>query len=149
MLSWIKDKTQAARATLTAEASKFRHRDFMEAVVAACAVIAYADGTVSAEEKQKMIGYVTNADELKHFKTEDVIAFFQKVLGKFEFDADIGRAEALKVVGKVRAKPDQARMCVRLACVIGAADGDFDEKEKAVVRLICTDLGLNPADFGL
>jgi len=149
MLNWIKDKTSNARATIAAEVSKFRNRDFMEATISACAMISAADGNVSAEEKKKMLGYVGNADELKHFKTQDVIDFFQKMIGKFEFDADLGRAEALKVIGKVRGKDDQARMVVRVACVIAASDGNFDEAEKAVVKTICADLGLDPAQFDL
>jgi hypothetical protein len=34
-----------------------------------------------------------------------------------------------------------------VVCAIGASDGDFDDKEKAAWRLICLELGLNPADF--
>ncbi|KWX83838.1 Tellurite resistance TerB, partial [Paenibacillus riograndensis] len=30
-----------------------------------------------------------------------------------------------------------------------AADGDFDEQEKAVVRNICSVLGLSPGEFSL
>ena len=47
----------AGRATLAAEASKFRNREFMQAIVAACALMAAADGKISSEEKQKMMGY--------------------------------------------------------------------------------------------
>jgi tellurite resistance protein TerB len=38
---------------------------------------------------------------------------------------------------------------VRVCCAIGAADGNFDNDEKAVVSKICTELGLNPKDFDL
>jgi tellurite resistance protein TerB len=147
MLNWIKDKTSTARAAITAEVSKYKNREFMEAVIAACALIAAADGDVSSEEKQKMMGYVSNADELKNFKTDDVIAYFQSIVSKFDFDRSIGEAEALKVIGKVRGKEDQARMVVRVACVIAASDGNFDESERGVVRRICADLGLDAAQF--
>ncbi|WP_411840014.1 tellurite resistance TerB family protein [Paracoccus sp. ME4] len=149
MLNWLKDKANVARATLAAEVSNYRNREFMEAVVAACALIANADGNVTSAEKKKMIGYVGSADELKHFKTDQVIGFFQSILGKFEFDASIGKAEALKVIGRIKGKEEQARMVVRVACVIGASDDDFDQAERQVVREICIDLGLNPAEFDL
>jgi tellurite resistance protein TerB len=149
MLNWLKDKGNEARARLTAEVSKFRNRTFMEATVAACALVAAADGTISAQEKQKMAGFMRNSDELKHFDMPDVIAFFEKVVGNFDFDAAIGRAEGLKVIGRLRRNPEQARVMVRVACAIGASDGDFDEAEKAVVRTICKELGLNPTDFDL
>jgi tellurite resistance protein TerB len=149
MLNWLKDKGLEARGRLTAEVSKFRNRSFMEAVVAACAMVAAADGTVSSDEKQKMAGFIRNSDELKHFSMPEVIAYFEKVIGNFEFDAEIGRAEALKVIGRLRGNEEQARIMVRVACAIGASDGNFDDDERAVVRSICVELGLKPADFDL
>jgi tellurite resistance protein TerB len=147
MFNWLKDKGNEARTRLTAEVSKFKNKTFMEATVAACAMVAAADGTVSSEEKQKMAGFIRNSDELKHFSMTDVIAFFEKVIANFDFDAAIGRAEALKVIGRLRGNEEQARVMVRVACVIGASDGTFDAQERAVVRTICTELGLNPSDF--
>jgi tellurite resistance protein TerB len=149
MLNWLRDKGNEARARLTAEVSKFKNRAFMEATVASCALVAAADGTISAQEKQKMAGFMRNSDELKHFDMPDVIAFFEKVVGNFDFDAGIGKAEALKVIGRLRGNEEQARVMVRVACAIGASDGSFDEAEKAVVRTICKELGLNPTDFDL
>lgn len=149
MLNWLKDKGNEARTRLTAEVSRFKNRTFMEATVAACAMVAAADGTISAEEKQKMAGFIRNSDELKVFEMPAVIAFFEKVTGNFDFDADIGKAEALKVIGRLRGNEEQARVMVRVACAIGASDGNFDDGEKAVVRDVCKELGLNPADFDL
>ena len=149
MLNWMKDKGNEVRARLTAEVSKFKNRAFMEATVASCALVAAADGTISSEEKQKMAGFIRNSDELKHFAMPDVIAFFEKVVGNFDFDVVIGKAEALKVIGRLRSNPEQARVMVRVACAIGASDGNFDQKERTVVREICGELGLNPADFDI
>ena len=149
MLNWLKGKGNEARARLTAEASKFKNRTFMEATVSACAMVAAADGTISSEEKQKMAGFIRNSDELKHFSMPEVIAFFEKVVRNFDFDAAIGRAEALKVIGRLRGNEEQGRVMVRVACAIGATDGNFDEKEKAAVRTICLELGLKPTDFDL
>lgn len=149
MLNWLKDKGNEARTRLTTEVSKFKNRTFMEATVAACAMVAAADGTISAQEKQKMAGFIRNSDELKVFEMPAVIAFFEKVVGNFDFDADIGKAEALKVIGRLRGNDEQSRVMVRVACAIGASDGTFDEAEKAIVRTICIELGLKPADFDL
>ena len=149
MLNWFKDKGNEARTRLTTEVSKFKNRTFMEATVAACAMVAAADGTISAQEKQKMAGFIRNSDELKVFEMPAVIAFFEKVVGNFDFDADIGKAEALKVIGRLRGNEEQSRVMVRVACAIGASDGTFDEAEKAIVRTICIELGLKPADFDL
>lgn len=148
-LEWLKKNIADARQRVSDEVGKFKNREFMEATVAAIAMVAAADGDISSAEKQKMIRYFENSDELKVFKSSDVISFFTSITAKFEFDAAIGRAEALKVVGKLRSKPDAARLLVRVCCVVGAADGNFDETEKAVVASICRELELAPADFDL
>ena len=121
----------------------------MDAVVAGCAIVSAADGDISSAEKQKMIGYMQSSDELKVFKTEDVIASFNDIVGKFEFDAAIGRGEALRKIAKVKGKDGADRLLVRVCCAIGAADGDFDADERAAVVLICNELGLAPSEFDL
>jgi len=149
MLDWLKNNATAAREKLATEVSKFRNREFMEAVVAGCALVAAADGNISSGEKQKMIGFIQNSDELKVFDLQEVIKTFTDICLKFEFDAEIGRAEALRTICKLRGKDDAGRLLVRVCCAIGNSDGEFDESERTVCRNICTELGLNAADFGL
>jgi len=149
MLGWLKTNAIAAREKLTTEVGKFKNREFMEATANACAMIAAADGEVSSAEKMKMTGFINTSPELKAFNLNDVIKVFNDACGKFEFDFNIGQAEALKTIGKIKKDEAAARLLVRVACAIGASDGDFDEKEKAACRMICQDLGLSPADFDL
>jgi tellurite resistance protein TerB len=148
-LDTLKQKASEARTMLTTEIAKFKNKEFMEACVAGCALVAAADGNIASAEKQKMIKFIQQSDELKVFETKDVIDYFNKVANNFEFDHEIGKAEALKAIGKLRSKPDAARLMVRVCCAIGTADGDFDENEKNIIREICGDLGLATADFGL
>jgi len=149
MLNWLKQNAEQARGKLTAEAAKFKNRGFMEAVVNGCALVAAADGSIDATEKQKMAGFIERADELKHFEMREVIEVFQKAASDFEFDHAIGKASALKVIGKIKTNEEQSRLLVRVVCAIGAADGDFDAEEKSMVTEIARELGLNPADFDL
>lgn len=149
MMNWLKSNTAAARARMAEEVTKYRNRDFMEAVVAGCGLVAAADGSVSSEEKQKMIGYMQTSDELKVFKTEDIIASFNDCMSKFDFDAAIGKGEALRRIAKIKGKAGADRLLVRVCCAIGAADGDFDAQERAAVVAICKELGLEPAEFDL
>lgn len=149
MLGWLKDNAIAARDKLTSEVMKFKNDKFMEATTASCAIVSAADGEISLAEKQKMIGFINMSPELKVFNVADVIKSFNAHCEKFEFDHQLGQAEALKVIGKIKNDPGAARILVRVACSIGASDGTFDDKEKAACRLICAELGLNPADFDL
>ena len=149
MLSWLKENTTAARDRIKSEVSKYKNKEFMEATVAGCAMVAAADGSISSEEKQKMAAFIQRSDELSVFDMAEVIKVFNKVAEGYEFDGAIGKIEAMKMIGKLRGKEDAARTMVRVCCAIGAADGDFDADEQKVVRDICNELGLNPADFDL
>lgn len=143
--SWLQNTKQG----LTDQVKKFKNKDLMDAIVAGCAIVAAADGSIDASEKQKMAGYMGRSEELKVFDMSDVIARFNHYVSNYEFDAMIGKQEALKTIGKFRSKPDVGRVIVGVCSAVGAADGDFDEKEKAVVREICSALGLNPGEFSL
>jgi len=149
MFNWIKTNAALARETLATEMTKFKNADFMDAIVAGCALVSAADGEISSAEKMKMTGFIQQSKELKVFDLNKVITSFNGYCDKFAFDEQIGRAEALKAISKVRNKPDAARMLVRVCIAIGSSDGNFDEKERGVCRLICNELGLDPADFDL
>lgn len=145
----LKNKAMEVKTGLITEAKRFKNKEFHMSVVAACALIAYADGEVSADEKKKMAGFMRINDAMKIFDINTTIEIFNKFIQQMEFDLDIGRSEALTAIAKLSGKTAEARTVVRLACAIGAADGDFDDSEKAAVRSICSELSLDPTEFGL
>jgi tellurite resistance protein TerB len=149
MLEWLKTNATNARDKLALEMTKFKNREFMEAVIAGCALVSAADGEISASEKMKMTGFIQNSDELKVFDLKDVLKTFEDTCVRFEFDFQIGRAQALKTVANLKKKPEAARLLIRVCCAIGGADGSFDEAERAMCRTLCNELGLNPVDFDL
>ncbi|WP_297833883.1 tellurite resistance TerB family protein [Pseudomonas sp.] len=149
MLDWLKTNATAARDKLATEVAKFKNREFMDAVVAGCALVAAADGDISASEKLKMTGFIQNSQELKAFDPEDVLKSFRAICSNIEFDFQIGQAEALKTIAKIKKKEGAARLLIRVCCAIGGADGHFDDAERAMCRIICIELGLNSADFDL
>lgn len=148
-MSTFKNWLNTTKNGLTDQVKKFKNKDFMNAVVAGCALVAAADGKIEEAEKNKMAGYMNMSNELKVFDMRDVIAQFNYYVSNFEFSPEIGKQEALKAIGKFTGKPDAGRLIVGVCSAIGSADGDFDENEKAVVRHICAVLGLNPSEFSL
>lgn len=148
-LSWLRTRFNEVKSEVAAEVTKFRNREMMEAVVAGCTMIAYADGVVTPDEKQKMVGFMRQSDALKVFGMDQVIASYNKYAGKFDHDPQMGQAEALRAIAKLRGKEGEARLLVRVCCAIGAADGTFDDNEKESTKKICHELGVDPAEFDL
>lgn len=148
-LDKLKSGFAAGRAELTNQVSRFRNRKFMEGVVSVCALVAMASDGAGPEEKQKMIGYIKNSDELKVFDTAEVVEFFNKIVANYDFDKEVGKGEAMKYVVRLRDERDAAQLMIRVGIAIGSSDGNFDDKEKACVREICQAVGLSPSEFGL
>jgi tellurite resistance protein TerB len=148
-LDWLKDKFNEVSKNLKDEVTRIKNQTFLEGVIAGCTIVAYADGMVRSEEKVKMMGFLKNNDVLSVFDTGKIIQLFDKYAGRFEFDKAIGEMDCLATVGKLRSKPQEARLLVRVCCAIGASDGSFDHSEKEAVRKICNELGLNPSEFDL
>lgn len=146
-LDKVRSAVNSGRSELANQVTRFKNKKFMEGTVAVCAFIAAASNGVSSEEKQKMVGFIKNSDELKVFDTNEVIAFFQKIISGFEFDADIGKGEALKYIVALKSDGGAAQLALRVGVAVAKSDGDFDEDEKAAVKEISLALGLNPSDY--
>jgi len=144
-LSQLKSKA----SELKTEAMKFKNKDFLNAAMAGSALIAMADGSITGEEKQKMIKFIESNDALSVFTTSDVIKAFQDFVGQLEFDKDIGEAKAYQALGKMKSNSEAARLLMRMIIAIASSDGNFDVNEKKVAVKIAGELGVNPSEFEL
>ena len=143
------DFLSSVKTGMATELTKYKNKTFLDAIVAGCAMIAAADGTISPEEKRKMMGYLQINDDLKVFEIETVIAKFESYTAKYDFDSEIGKGECLKAIANIKKDKGACQLLVRVCCAIGSADGDFDSGERQAVRDICKTLELDPSDFGL
>lgn len=96
--NWVKETS----SNLQSEVLKYKNKDFLEATVAACALVAAADGNITSEEKQKMIGFMKQSEALSVFDTGEVIKLFEKYTSNYDFDAMIGKAESLRTISKLK-----------------------------------------------
>ena len=132
--------------SMNSELKKFRSKDLLQANLAGSTIIAYADGEVSASEKQKLMGYVRNSEQLSVFDTDKVIESFNQYLTRFEFDATIASGEALQKIAVFKGKPE-AHLIVRVCLAIANADGKFDSTEQQALDQICRSLDLDIKTF--
>ena len=139
----LKNTFTSSTQDLVSNVMKFKNKKFMEGTVAVCAIISFASGGASAEEKQKMIGFIQQSKELNVFSIEEVIAFYNKLAESFQFDHDIGKGEAMRYVANLKDAPESAQLAVQVGIAIGKSDGYFDDKEKAALIEICHALDIN------
>jgi tellurite resistance protein TerB len=142
-------KLKSKAGELKTEALKYKNKDFLNASMAGSALIAMADGTITSDEKQKMVKFIETHDALSIFTTSDVIKAFQEFVAQIEFDKDIGEAKAYQALGKMKSNPEAARLLIRMTIAIASADGNFDTTEKKIAIKIAKELAINPAEFEL
>ena len=117
--------------------------------MAMCALISAADGTIDPAERRRTASLIAGNDVLSVFPPDDLRQKFDWYCDKLERDFDFGKVEAVATIGKLRSKPDQARAVISIGLIIGAADGVFDDSEKAAVRDACFAVGIAPGEFDL
>ena len=146
LMDRITSTLNTTKKGLTNSVKRFKNKDFLDAVVAGCALVAAADGNIDNSEKEKMIGFIQRSEELKVFETDQVIMRFNHFVDGFGFSHNVGAEEAYRAIAKVKDK-EAARILIAVCCAIGTADGNFDDKEKTVVREICLRLDVNPSEY--
>src|SRR5690554_3580750 len=140
------DSVKSGVSGLKQQVQKLKNQKFLECTMASCVMVAYANGTVEQVEKKKLMAHIEHNDALSVFATNEVLACFQRWFALFEFDTDVATTKALSQIATLRGNDLAARTLIRICMSIGAADGDFDEREKDRVRAICRETGLDLAE---
>jgi tellurite resistance protein TerB len=151
MALWDQLKERALDMTSQAktQVGKHKNKEFADASMAVCALIAAADGTISGEERRKTAGFITSNDVLSIFPATELLERFNHFAGKLESDYDFGKVEAIQALSKLKGKPDAARAVIQVGIIVGGSDGDFDENERQAVRESCNAVGVAPSEFDL
>ena len=145
----LKSRTVEMNGQLKTKAGQFKSKEFANGAMAMCALIAAADGSIDATERQKTASLIVSNDVLSIFPPDELRQKFDWYCDKLSKDFDFGKVEAIATIAKLKSKPDQGRAVVQIGIIIGGADGNFDEQEKAVVRECCHAVGIAPSDFEL
>jgi len=140
---WLQKQTENARNIV----NKYMGKDLTEALVAGSALVAIADGVLEPSEREKLIDYFRTSQEMRGINIHEVDSRFNYFVQRIQSDRMLGKAEALRTIGKLASKPEAARLVVRLCCAIGFADGEFAPVEKKVVEEICHEVHLDPREF--
>lgn len=138
MLGKLKEK-------LTGGAQRMSGRtDLLEAIAAACALVAAADGTIDDGEVTAMINGLSNHAVLgAAFSPREIEAVADKMLARANTGRS-GRAGLVKEIEEAKAKSETSdlEMIVLIALDV-ADDGGIDDAEMAVIEKIGKTLGVN------
>jgi len=126
------------------ELQRHRQRPFLEAVAAACALVATADGEVSFSERARLDAVVESLSELRLFDPHEVVDAFDEHVAVLNDDADGGHNKMLKTITSGTGNEGAADLLLRIGVAMSLADGRDSADEHKVIDQICTALGLAP-----
>jgi tellurite resistance protein len=135
------------KAKLSGGVNKYSGRkDFLEAVCAASALVAAADGDVSdAEVDQTVKAVSSNASLSAAFKQSEIERVADAMLKRAQ-GGRVGRSGLYKELEDIANDHDMSET-VLLSALDVADHGGIDDKEKAVLGQIAQRLGLNLSNY--
>ncbi|MBW3640920.1 MAG: TerB family tellurite resistance protein [Actinobacteria bacterium] len=145
----LKSKTKEMNSQLKTKTSQLKSKEFANGSMAMCALIAAADGSIDAAERQKTAALIMSNDVLAVFPPEELRTKFDFYCDKLSKDFDFGKVEAIGTIARLKGKQDQGRAVIQIGIIIGGADGNFDDDEKKAVKEACFAVGIAPSEFDL
>lgn len=121
---------------------RMRHKPFLEASMAAAALVAVADGDVSLSERSRLDDILEGLDLLKLYDVHDAVDLFNGHIAAIEADMELGQEAALEQIALIADDETEADLVLRIALAIGSADEKLDSEEINILNRICTQLGL-------
>ncbi len=123
------------------ELLRYKQRPFLEAVAAACALVATADGEVSFSERSRLDAVIESLSQLRLFDPHEVVDAFDSNVARLAEDED-GFGDLMKTIvagTKAEGAPD---LLLRISAVMSLADGRDSADERALIEKICAALRL-------
>jgi len=71
-LNNLKNSLIAIQKDLTKQVKQYKNKNFADATMAACALVAAADGNVDADERRKVTGFISSNDTLAVFDINEL-----------------------------------------------------------------------------
>ncbi|MGB0683030.1 MAG: TerB family tellurite resistance protein [Magnetovibrionaceae bacterium] len=121
---------------------------FLKAAMAACAVVAVADGDSSKREGRKVKDMLNILEKLKMYDTEEAYKLYSRFVSKLESRPDKGREEAMKAIAEGAPDDELKRLVIMLCKTVAEADGKVLEEEEQSIAAIADVIGYDKNTVG-
>jgi tellurite resistance protein TerB len=126
---------------------RYRDRTFLKAAMAAGALTAYADGTVSVSERFKIEEILERLERLHIYDAQKAVEKFEEYVVELEDNTDQAEKVLLGKLQRISSDGVAADLIARIAIEISYADKYFNQAERMQFTAICEALGLDPKDY--
>lgn len=143
MLGKLFSKAQSLFSGAAATALDAGNKDVREAMMASCALVAYADGEVSDDEIEQTLAQIAGSAQLADCQDE-AKADFMKYVNQLETTGRMGKAEIMKEIADLAndTNDENKVRVVLIGIEVADAEGGIDADELKVIKQIATKLGI-------
>ncbi|RKZ37355.1 MAG: hypothetical protein DRQ37_02085 [Gammaproteobacteria bacterium] len=128
---------------------RHNNRPFMEAAMAACSLVAIADGEVSLSERIRVDQILETLDELKVFDPHEAVDIFNEFNQAILKAPKQGREKAIEALRAVSNNQESASLLIRICVAISEAEGGKSLVDQIEIVMLCSLLGVKPEHCGL
>ena len=127
--------------------ARHRNRDFLKAAMAAGALAAQADGTVTLSERYRIDDILARLERLKIYDPHKAVQILDGFLTELRDNAEAAERVLLGKLSRIAEDREAAELIVRIALSVSESDGTFSAPERARFEEICVVLGFSPEPF--
>ncbi len=135
------------KALLVKHEQKIRSQKFLEAVMAATAMLALADGEISFAELMARDYILDHVKELQVFDPNEAVELFRTYAETISLDPIKGEVIVRKAITQLWGEEELASLLLRICLVMAKADRDLTEQEQQVINSFCDLLGLDKGEI--
>ncbi len=121
---------------------------FLDAAMAAAALVANADGAANRALRRVPDNNLDRVDELKGFDAHLAVNSFDQFAHRIRTQGERGRAQALKAVSEMSGDAEGARLVIRIGCAMARTGSGFSPAERDQIGLIAAAAGVSAPDIG-
>ena len=126
---------------------RYRDRTFLKAAMAASALTAFADGSVSVSERFKVEEILERLERLRIYDAQKAVEKFEAYVSALEDNTEEAEKVLLGKLERMAGDQDAADLIARIAIEISYADTYFNRAERMQFDAICGALGLRAKDY--
>jgi len=128
---------------------KEQNRPFLEAAMAACAMVSISEGQVSFADRIRVDQIMETLTQLKVFDPHEGVDLFNHYADGILASPQEGREVALKIIKTVTSDPETAEVLIDLCLAVSLSDGVTSLIEHIEIVSLCGLIGVDPDKIGL
>lgn len=136
------ERYSRAVAVIAPDALEDPHREQLNALVAACVLIAQVDGSVTPDERERMVEGLKRHIGLEGADLEAALQIFERLDARFDTRPEETWVEAELMIRRLKGRAEAE--AVAAAAVAVSIDGGLEAEERSAVLDICAWLDVSP-----